>query len=112
MLVDFFNIPNRCPTSRWRWSKAWGIAVIELAPAARQSQLRVFDPQMIVVVHQAIGMAQPAQPIDHVGQDGEEWRPIPIVHNNFVPCMAATRRLVYTPADCSRARVYVSHVQF
>lgn len=41
------------------------VAAIELPHAEREVQLRGFNQEMVVVVHQAMGMTQPAIPIDH-----------------------------------------------
>jgi hypothetical protein len=44
------------------------IAAVELPHAKRQIRLWGFQEEMIVVIHQAIGMAEPAIPIDHMGE--------------------------------------------
>ena len=43
------------------------IGAIELPHALREIRLWRFDQEMIVVIHQTVGMAVPAKPIDHMG---------------------------------------------
>ena len=48
-----------------------GIAAIQLAHTQRQIGLRRFDQEMIVIVHQAVGMTEPAIAIDDMGEERE-----------------------------------------
>jgi hypothetical protein len=49
-----------------------GRAPIQLAHAEREVGLRRFDQEMIVVVHQAIGMAEPAIAMDGMGKESDK----------------------------------------
>lgn len=55
---------------------------------------------MLVVIHQAMGMAEPATPIDDVRQEREKRRAIPIVRH----CLHG-----FTPVRLGFQPVAVSH---
>ena len=65
---------KKMPDSSMSAIEGLGIAPIELAHAQRESRLWGFEQEMIVVVHQTVGMAAPAVPIDDVGQEREKVR--------------------------------------
>ena len=71
------------------------VAAIELAHAEREIGLRRLDQQMIVVIHQAVRMAEPAIAIDHLGEHGLPLRAIPIIRHNILPGIASTRHVVH-----------------
>lgn len=67
---------------------------IELPHPARQIGLRRFDQEMIVIVHQTIRMTQPAEPIHHMRDDGQETAPVGVVDNDRLPGIAATGNVI------------------
>jgi hypothetical protein len=44
--------------------------------------------QMIVVIHQTVGVAQPPIPIDDVGQQSTPLRPITVIVHDVLPGIA------------------------
>ena len=75
------------------------IAAIELAHAEGQIRLRRFEEQMIVVIHEAIDVTEPAIPIDHMSQEGQKRGAITVICHNVVPSIAATRDVVDGPRE-------------
>ena len=69
-----------------------------------------------MVVHQTVGMAEPAIPIDHMGKEGEELRPIAVIHHNVLPGIAPTGDMIDGPGEfktertCHGAGVYPSQM--
>ena len=74
-----------------------GIATVELPHAQRQIGLRRFNEEMVVIVHQAVGMAAPAVAIDHMGEEGEPLRPITVVRHDVLPGIPPTGDMVDGP---------------
>jgi hypothetical protein len=70
------------------------VAAIELAHAEREIGLRRFNEQMIVVIHQTVGVAKPPVPIDDVGQQRQPLRPITVIVHDVLPGIAPTRDVV------------------
>ena len=68
--------------------------LIELAHAEGEIRLRRFEEQMIVVVHEAIGVTEPAIPIDHLGQQGQPRGAITVIRNYVLAGIAPTRDVV------------------
>src|SRR5438093_9123169 len=56
-----------------------GVEAVELAHSLREVSLWCFDYQVIVVVHQTVGVAQPVKSVNHLAQDLQEHFAIPIV---------------------------------
>lgn len=58
-----------------------GLAVdaVEVAHAARERRARGLDQQVVVVGHQAEGVAEPAPPLDRLRQDAQEGLPVVVV---------------------------------
>lgn len=70
------------------------IAAVELPHAQREIRLRRFDEEMIVIVHQAVGMAQPAVAIDDVGQNREPLGAVAVVGHDILPGIAPAGDMV------------------
>lgn len=49
---------------------------------------------MIVIVHQAIGIAEPAIPIDHMGEQREELGAIAVIRHDVLPGIPPTSDVV------------------
>lgn len=88
---------NRCeaalkqmPDSSMPAIEGLGIAPIELAHAEREIRLWGFEQEMIVIVHQTVGMAEPAVPIDDVGQEREKGGTILLIPHDVLPRIATT----------------------
>jgi hypothetical protein len=64
---------------------------------------------MIVIAHQAIGVAEPAKPVDDMGENRQPLRPIAVVHHDVLPGVAPTGDMVDGPgklnAQWTRHRV-------
>jgi hypothetical protein len=56
-----------------------GIDPVELPHPPAEIALRGLDEQMIVIVHQAIGMAKPVEPGDDGRQDFKKQHPILVI---------------------------------
>jgi hypothetical protein len=56
--------------------------------------VRRLDEEMIVVVHQALGVAEPAVAIDDMGQEGEPLGPIAVIVHDVLPGIAPTGDVV------------------
>ena len=70
------------------------IAAIELAHAEGEVRLRRFNEKMIVIVHQAIRVAEPAKAVDDMGEEGKSLRPITVVHHDILPGIAPTGDMI------------------
>ena len=57
---------------------------------------------MKVRVHQAVGMAEPALPIDHMREEGEKLRAITIVRHDILPSIASTGDIVAGPGEINK----------
>jgi hypothetical protein len=69
---------------------------VELPHPAGEIRLGRLDQQMIVIVHQTIGMAEPAKTTDHLTEDGQPSLPICIDQDDALARIAATGHMV----DC------------
>ena len=64
---------------------------IRIVPIRRVDEPRRFKEEMIVIVHQAVGMAEPSIAIDDMGEQGETLRPVAVVHHNVLPGICPDR---------------------
>jgi hypothetical protein len=67
-------------------------AVQPLHPV-RELGLAALDHEVEVVAHQAVGVAAPAVPVDHAGEELEKEQPVVVVHEDR-PAVDAARREV------------------
>lgn len=70
------------------------VPAIELAHPEREGGLRRFNQEMVVVIHQTIGMTEPAIPIDDMGEQREEGRAVPVIRHDSLAGIAATGHMV------------------
>ena len=70
------------------------IAAVELSHPDRQIGPRRLDQEMKVIVHQTVGIALPAVPIDYMGQQGQPVRSIAVIPHDLLPGVAATGHMV------------------
>ena len=70
------------------------VAAIQLPHAEREIRLRRLDQQMIVIVHQTVGMAHPPIAIDNMGQQAQPLQAVPVVSHDVLPGVAPTRDMV------------------
>jgi len=54
---------------------------------------------MIVIVHQTIGMTEPAIPVDDMGKPGEELHSITVVHHDILPGIPPTGDMIDGPRE-------------
>jgi hypothetical protein len=52
---------------------------------------------MVVVPHQAVGVAEPVEPLDHRSQDLKELSPVLIVEEDILPSVPAGGDVVHRP---------------
>jgi hypothetical protein len=66
--------------------EALRVNAIKLPYAARQVGLGVFQQEVVMVVHQAVGVQLSVEPIDDRGQDSQEVLPVLVIE---VDCLSA-----------------------
>ena len=71
-----------------------GVRAIQLPHAPGEIGLWGFEQEMIVVVHQAVGVAAPAEAVDHVGKPFQEQCAISIIEHDGLSGIAATRNMI------------------
>jgi hypothetical protein len=49
---------------------------------------------MIVVVHETIGVTQPAETINNMGEQGQDLCPIPVVRHNILSSIPPTGHMI------------------
>ena len=69
--------------------KGLRIDTIELPHALGEVAIRCFDDKMIMVVHEAIGMAKPVETIVDFFQDVEKEGTVFIIVKDLIPCIAS-----------------------
>lgn len=67
-----------------------GLDVVQLAHASRERGAGRFDQQMIVVVHQTVGVAQPTMQADHPRQGGEKLPTVSVIVDDALAGKAET----------------------
>ena len=68
---------------------ALGVDAVELPHARRQIARGGFDEQMVVVIHQAVGVTQPGETRDHLPQGVQEEFAVGRIAKNRLACIAA-----------------------
>ena len=71
------------------------VAAVQLAHAEGEVRLRRFNEEMIVIVHQTIGITTPAKAIDDMGKERAPLQPVAVVIHNVLPGIAPTRNMVH-----------------
>ena len=71
------------------------IPPVELAHPLREIRPGRLDQQMVVIVHQTIGTAAPAEAIDDMGQECQEYAPVLVIGGDVLPGIAATRDMIH-----------------
>lgn len=74
--------------------KGLRVAAIQLPHALREIGLGRFEQEMIVVVHQTVGVTEPAIPVNDMPEQREKLRPIAIIHHDVLPRIAAAGDVV------------------
>ena len=70
------------------------VAAIELTHAEGEVRLRRFNEKMIVIIHQAIGVAEPAKAVDDMGEEEDKLRPIAVVHHDILAGIPPTGDMI------------------
>ena len=70
------------------------IAASELAHPLRKIRLGRLDQQMVVIVHQTIGMAQPAEAINDMREERQQRGSVLVIGHDVLPGIAATRDMI------------------
>ena len=65
--------------------------------------MRRFEKQMIVVVHEAIGVTELAIPIDHMGEQGQPRGAITVIRDHVLAGIAPTRDVGRRPPEIQAA---------
>jgi hypothetical protein len=65
------------------------VEAVELAHGSRKVGERGLNREVIVVVHQAVGVEDERVAVDHVGESFEEGAPIFVVSDDGLACVAA-----------------------
>jgi phosphopantetheine adenylyltransferase len=69
--------------------KKLGIDTVDLSHAEGEIGIRCLDQQMVVVVHETVGMAEQVVLPDSRTKDGKELLPISIIHIDLSPRITA-----------------------
>ena len=85
------------PYSPMATIKGLGVAAIEMAHASGQCWLASFNYQMIVIVHEAIGMAAPRVSIDTLCQQLEKIQSVDPINNYIRPAIAPRCKVIQSP---------------
>jgi hypothetical protein len=80
------------------------IPAVELPHAERQIRLGGLDEQMIVIVRQAIGVADPPIAINDMGQETAPLGTVTVVRHDVPPRIDPARDMVDGPAECKAKR--------
>jgi hypothetical protein len=65
--------------------EALRVNAVKLPYAARQVGLGVFQQEVVMVVHQAVSVQLPVEPIDDRGQDSQEALPVLVIEVDYLP---------------------------
>jgi hypothetical protein len=71
-----------------------GIDAVEVPHAASQIGLWCFQEQMVVVVHQAIGIESPSETRDGLSKDRHPAGPVGCIGHDGLPCIPATGDMI------------------
>jgi hypothetical protein len=74
--------------------EALRVGAIELPHAQGEIRQGSFDQQMVMIVHQAIGMAAPSKSVDHMGESRQKGLPIDIGAHDLLPGIAPARDMI------------------
>jgi len=77
--------------------EALRIDTVQLPHAQRQVALWRLDQQMIVIVHQTVGVAEPTEARHHFAKTAQKQRPILIIKKDRIPRIAARSDVI----DCT-----------
>lgn len=80
------------------------VDAVELAHALGEIRLGGFDDQVIVVVHQTVGVTEPVKALDDVPQALQEGVAIGIVLEDVVPRIASGRHMIDRPVKLQPKR--------
>ena len=73
-----------------------GIDAVQLPHAQGKITVRSFKKQVIVIIHEAIGVTDPVVAFIDAGQDGEKGFPVMIVFKNRLLFITAGSRVIYS----------------
>ena len=74
-----------------------GVDAVELPHPPRQISLRRLEEQVIVVLHEAVRMAQPLGPPDHRGQHVKQALPVSIIPEDPLTRIAPAGSVMHRP---------------
>jgi hypothetical protein len=77
--------------------EALRVNAVQLPHAQRQIALWRLDKQMVVIIHQAIGMTQPTETRHHFAKAGLKHHTVLIVKKDWIPSVAARSDVI----DCT-----------
>jgi hypothetical protein len=77
--------------------KSLGVNPVELAHAQRKIRLWGLHQQVIVVIHQAVGITEPAVASDNVGESANKQLSICIVQEHFLASIAPGGKMIDSP---------------
>ena len=70
------------------------IDAVQVAHADGQIGIGRFDHEVVVVIHEAIGVADPVVPLNNCAEDEKEYLPILIVAEYLVPRIPARGNMI------------------
>ena len=71
------------------------IVAVKQVHSFRQIRIRSFDKEMIVIVHQAVGMAKPAKTLNRIAERIKKPEAIGVIPKYMISCIATGGHVVY-----------------
>ena len=66
-----------------------GIDAVQMAHAGGKVSFRGFDEEVVVVAHEAVGVAEPVEALDGLAEDGKEGLAVVVIGEDVRPGVAA-----------------------
>lgn len=71
-----------------------GVHAVELSHPFREVCFRSFDDQVVVIVHEAVGVTEPPKPVPDAGEKIEEITPVLVALEDLLTGVASARRMI------------------
>ena len=73
-----------------------GVDAVELLHATREIGLRRLDKEMVVIGHQAVGMTDPAKPLNSACENFQKTHSIDVVKKDLSTSIPATGNVIHS----------------
>jgi len=71
-----------------------GVDAVKMAHTGGKVPFRGFDEEVIVVIHQAVGVTEPVEAFYRLAEDGEEKMAVVVIFEDVRPCVAARGNVI------------------